>query len=364
MKNRNIWIGILLLTSIILMGTSGCVQEINSTQIITCDKPNILVGTECCLDQNDNSICDKNEETKQTAKIETPKKVALFFYESKINCSLDGKIYVDDTLLGETKEGYFILTEEDYLEKFRVDSRLSIMGITGSCFKENSNLPFTEYYEPYDFQYLFDNNENLTFELSLDPRNPRYYSEIQGFIRPQETESYLNTLRGDFKNDTEEDLDRIVRYMRLSYISDNALFKKQEYWQTPAETLRRRMGDCEDWATATLSLMRQYDKSIRCYNTLWQTHVSVFCYFKNQFIIYDQDKVKFKTTLDTKNFNTDIVQQENKVEIRSMRNRYFEEYGISPDERKLNAVFNEEELVVFEEDEDFVNWALNLMINP
>lgn len=30
---------------------SGCLQQ-------TCNKPYILVGDECCLDENDNKICD------------------------------------------------------------------------------------------------------------------------------------------------------------------------------------------------------------------------------------------------------------------------------------------------------------------
>jgi len=43
----------LIIVSILLV--SGCVKE------VTCDKPYIKVGTECCLDNNDNSICDKDE---------------------------------------------------------------------------------------------------------------------------------------------------------------------------------------------------------------------------------------------------------------------------------------------------------------
>jgi len=42
--------------SVLIIGASGCVQNPP-----TCNKPYILVGTECCLDQNDNSICDKDE---------------------------------------------------------------------------------------------------------------------------------------------------------------------------------------------------------------------------------------------------------------------------------------------------------------
>jgi len=41
--------------------TSGCVQQ------VICDPPYILVGTECCLDTNDNGICDKDETTTTVA---------------------------------------------------------------------------------------------------------------------------------------------------------------------------------------------------------------------------------------------------------------------------------------------------------
>lgn len=43
----------LIILSIFLV--SGCVKE------VTCSKPYIQVGTDCCLDSNDNSMCDKDE---------------------------------------------------------------------------------------------------------------------------------------------------------------------------------------------------------------------------------------------------------------------------------------------------------------
>lgn len=50
----------IILFSIILLSvviTAGCVQQIK------CDSPYILVGSECCLDVNDNKICDVEETT-------------------------------------------------------------------------------------------------------------------------------------------------------------------------------------------------------------------------------------------------------------------------------------------------------------
>ena len=51
--------------SIVLL--SACTTQIEPKQT-TCNKPYILVGNNCCLDKDDNSICDKDEQQK----IETP----------------------------------------------------------------------------------------------------------------------------------------------------------------------------------------------------------------------------------------------------------------------------------------------------
>jgi len=55
MKNKILsMIWALPILSVVLM--SGCI-----TEDVTCNKPYIKVGKECCLDQNDNNICDKDE---------------------------------------------------------------------------------------------------------------------------------------------------------------------------------------------------------------------------------------------------------------------------------------------------------------
>ncbi|MBN2014333.1 MAG: hypothetical protein JW778_04060 [Candidatus Altiarchaeota archaeon] len=50
---------LILLLSIILV--CGCVKD--AREEIVCNKPYILVGNECCLDVNDNKICDVDETT-------------------------------------------------------------------------------------------------------------------------------------------------------------------------------------------------------------------------------------------------------------------------------------------------------------
>lgn len=290
------------------------------------------------------------------------KTMNFLFYDNKTNCKLNGKVYVDDFFIGDTQEGAFLLTEKEYNQKFKINSTIHIFGRTDFCFEKDANLPFAGYWSIHDLKYFFDNNETLEFDMDLDPRWPKYYVEIQDFVRPEETRSYLeDNLKKYFKNNTWEDLDVIANYMRISYISDQNRFKKSEYWQTPAEVLRIKMGDCEDWAITTLSLMREYNNSVNCYNILWPTHLSILCYKNNHFAIYDQGRTKFSTALEIKNINDSGVMQDNKIAIRKMRNDYFDWYGLNPNERRMYALFNENELITFEKDEDFVNWAINLI---
>lgn len=64
-KMKHLGYGILILAIIGIIFISGCIQ-----QEVTCNPPYIKVGTSCCLDQNNNSICDKDEaistQTQQT----------------------------------------------------------------------------------------------------------------------------------------------------------------------------------------------------------------------------------------------------------------------------------------------------------
>jgi hypothetical protein len=284
--------------------------------------------------------------------------IELYFYDNKTSCQLNGEIYLEEEFIGESKNGIFILTEQEYDEKFNEDSTLSISGVTDNCFGKDTNLPFAEYWIIPDLEYYFEFNEQVPFETELTPRQPRYYAEMQGFVRPEEAESYFPKIEKYFKsNDTEDNLDRIAGYS-MRYRDDSLLFRKSEYWQTPAETLKKGEGDCEDWAVATLSLIRTYNSSLKCYNALWETHISVFCYFDNKYLIYDQEGVKRGTYLNRE--ERYLGEQENKIKLREMRNKYFDFYGIPIKERKLHAIFNEKELIIFEDDEDFIDWALSL----
>lgn len=65
---KKILFGLIILIIISLFLISGCAQE----QKVVCNKPYILVGTSCCLDQNNNNICDKDEVEEKPDEVKTP----------------------------------------------------------------------------------------------------------------------------------------------------------------------------------------------------------------------------------------------------------------------------------------------------
>jgi hypothetical protein len=291
------------------------------------------------------------------------KEIEFLFYENNTNCRLSGEIYVSEKYLAKFENGIYKLNKQTYEKYFNETSELYITGLTDSCFGSNNNLPFVRYWIVYNLDENFETGQNVTFEEGFNPRKPENYATMQKFIRPYEVKEYFeNNIKASLKNNTQEDLDIINSRFKMNYISDNNRFKEQEYWQTPSEVIKNKNGDCEDWAITSLSLINYYNSTIECYNAFWETHVSVFCYMDKKFIIYDQDKVKSATSLEEDNFYDQVIQQENKIAIRKMLNNYFDNYGLESDERRLYALFNEKELITFKNNEEFVEWATNKIL--
>ncbi len=65
---------LVLLVVALLLFIIGCKDNSITGGTIVCNKPYILVGMDCCLDKNDNSICDKDEiDVPQIERVEPPK---------------------------------------------------------------------------------------------------------------------------------------------------------------------------------------------------------------------------------------------------------------------------------------------------
>ena len=214
---------------------------------------------------------------------------------------------------------------------------------------------------PIDVDVVNKNIEDANAKLNYDygivkavsesTGHPKTYEEAQLLIRPEEAKPYLKNFNLN-KEKIQENLDKIMTSMKITYFHDGI-----DYWQTPEETLSKRRGDCEDWAIAKTSLVRAY-APVDCYVIVWQTHASVLCHIGNGFTIYDQGELIKNIVIDENPENESIITQENKINFRMNLNNYFKEYGIPSDERKIQTIFNEKELIFFEDNEDFINWAL------
>lgn len=96
---------IILIIGLILI--SGCEKE------VVCNKPYIQVGTECCLDSNDNSICDKDETVEEERSIlETQKKTMSKedLKKEAVKSALIAKGYiVNEVVISRSvKDGFYV----------------------------------------------------------------------------------------------------------------------------------------------------------------------------------------------------------------------------------------------------------------
>lgn len=65
MKNKYIIFGLLVAITLIIGCSSNDKTEIKTTETLVCEKPYIVVNGDCCLDNNNNGLCDKNEAAKK-----------------------------------------------------------------------------------------------------------------------------------------------------------------------------------------------------------------------------------------------------------------------------------------------------------
>lgn len=287
--------------------------------------------------------------------LEISKGPSLYFYDNKTNCSLNGKIYSGGTFIGEVKNGGIKLNSTDY-GKINPSEDFSIFGITDYCFGKNANLPFYRAWTFIDWDYLFASGGTETFEIELNPRQPVFPQEIQGFIRPNETKERLSNMRLDEEDSVFDNMDYIIDNLRINWVSDFGRFGEMEYWQTPNDLkINKNVGDCEDWAVYAVSILAAYEPSLDCYLALWNTHANVLCSINGIFIIYDQEDIREAIAIDEDN-----TIQDKKIKLRTWRNNYFDNYGISPNDAILIYLINQKEIIGFENGrEDFIEWAVS-----
>jgi len=176
-KKTKIIILILFLTSLFLI--SGCAQQ------ITCNKPYILVGTECCLDNDNNGICDKDELKEEELVEET--------VEEEVEKPEADEELEEEKLIEQTKQTYAVNDLKANLDKvfWKKNKIWSLMNESS-----NENVSFYKYgyddliiAESHDLnKYTFGDFLNETFFVLIkdkytQPKNlvdsNSYFKEIE-----------------------------------------------------------------------------------------------------------------------------------------------------------------------------------------
>jgi len=93
-------------------------------------------------------------------------------------------------------------------------------------------------------------------QLLVEVRNPGEWHEIREFVNPHDAE--VQRIYYDVGPDAWALLDWVCH--NVSYNPDNG-----EWWSFPGETVRKALGDCDDSASLTCSLIRNFTQ---CYEVL------------------------------------------------------------------------------------------------
>ncbi|MFA5173638.1 MAG: transglutaminase domain-containing protein [Candidatus Pacearchaeota archaeon] len=271
---------------------------------------------------------------------EPEKNVKLSFYDETTNCPLGGYIFIGDNPIGKTENKEFQLSYSNFITNFNESDKLSIFGKLGECFNENPDLYFDiQFIKPNIQEYHFLGDSSFEFKTKITPYNP-VNREFLGFIQPEKVKDNIDNL--NLINQPENDLSKIA-----NYLSNNIDYKEEEdnSWQTPLQTLSLKSGDCEDFSVLLLSMFYAYNPKLNCYSLIFDSHVSTICYYNQNYAYFDKDK-------------SDKINNPNKKELEYFNNKYLESYELKNSFPKY--AFNDLEIVSFNQNEEFLNWQLNL----
>jgi len=157
----------IILLLILIIFINGCSQK------IVCNKPYILVGTECCLDNNDNTVCDKDEVLEKTEEKPSEQKklnYTLAQIEIKLNEADDDKF-----------QNYVFRKQEGDSFKKRYEIYESLEGRDVFLVQIKNNSDYINDYEAFydfvnrDYKKKNENLQNYTIAQTIQ------YSEDAGY---------------------------------------------------------------------------------------------------------------------------------------------------------------------------------------
>lgn len=80
---------------------------------------------------------------------------------------------------------------------------------------------------------------------------------------------------------------------QMTFREDKELFGRRDYWQSPEEFLRRREGDCEDYALLVQAVLERQGREAWVFSLYGPGYAHTVCIFREggYYHIFNQDKV-------------------------------------------------------------------------
>lgn len=278
---------------------------------------------------------------------------------------------------------------------------------SGNFFSNNSSIFNKVTLEENNLQ--INETENIEGNLAIENQTNETQEEIfNGFNNPPITkEDYINLLgeidyntsydlffsvsmNDSALNYSEDPIEDIVEFLdKIIFWSDERLYKVEDYWASPEESLSKMKGDDEDYALLALALLNNFhDKNQSCYLFGSEEFTAILCYTPNYKISYGKSVVRsysFDTiyfdnwwqpagdvwatqrSIDVDKGNTEnLVRAELRNFIKDFMvdsvgycctDYYLNDAGLKYENRdKLKFVYNKNEFYELETTKDLENW--------
>jgi len=150
-KNNYLWIGIAVVAVVVLAIVFISNSNDNSQSEVICNSPYIKVGTSCCLDQNNNGICDNDE---QNGNIELSiNNIVLYNGLDALNIINPQCSWQDSSVKCSGK--------------VKINENVETTSPDGTTLRLNCLYPEGGYYPSYDEKKFFDFDKDKTYDFSL-----------------------------------------------------------------------------------------------------------------------------------------------------------------------------------------------------
>lgn len=300
-----------------------------------------------------NLTVNKTESENKSIEEAKELKYEIYIREISNKCySIKGRAYLF------SKDGFFEADLNNSIISLKrpFNGNLSILFSLedGNCKIEN--VP-KDYKVVISWQNVSD-NETLFFNISEKSfRFPDYPIEVTNYVRPKDVKWFLNSFLNQIPQFEYDALDYIKRRTEVEV---RYYFDMGEDWQFPNETLRRGYGDCEDFSTLLLSLFKAYNEELKCYNLLLYRHLSTFCilYFEKDyptFAFFDQGETRIR-----ENWYRAVTNYEKCSIIKRLVDSFYSVYGLPFVENKVLAAFDDKEIYLFEDMNEFCDWIIKI----